>query len=109
MRLLYPVQELVPRSVLARASGRLPLPTSAIPASALAQLTPRTPSFSIPAAGTKVPVESLSRWAETAAMMISSPLTNEVSAALTALGDQLMTNGWLEAAHAWYVTVYLSI
>lgn len=48
-----------------------------------------------------VPLESLAKWAETAAMVISSPLTTETSAALTALGDQLLANDWVEAAHAW--------
>jgi COPII coat assembly protein SEC16 len=47
--------------------------------------------------------ETLSTWAETVAMIISSPLSPDNSAALTALGDQLLANHWVEAAHAWYV------
>lgn len=38
-------------------------------------------------------------------MMISSPLSSETSAALTALGDQLAANGWTEAAHSWYASL----
>lgn len=36
-------------------------------------------------------------------MMLSYPLTQEVSAALTALGDQLSAHQWIDAAHAWWV------
>lgn len=102
--IILAVQELVPRNILTKASSRLPIPAPTIPAPTLGQPTPRTPNFSIPVAGAKIPTESLAKWAEIVAMMISSPLTNDASAALTALGDQLLANGWLEAAHAWYVT-----
>jgi hypothetical protein len=43
----------------------------------------------------------LSRWAETAAMILTNPMTAESSAALTTLGDYLASNQWTEAAHAW--------
>jgi len=64
-------------------------------------VTPITPNFAAPSLPANIPVESLSKWAETAAMMFSSPLTPESSAALTALGDQLLSNQWIEAAHSW--------
>ncbi|KAJ3507874.1 hypothetical protein NLJ89_g6061 [Agrocybe chaxingu] len=50
-----------------------------------------------------IPPEALDKWAETVAMMISSPLTPETSSALTALGDQLLANNWVDAAHACYL------
>jgi len=100
----YSVQELAPVSLLQRTTRTVPLPAPAapIPAPVGSVTTPRTPQFPGPAQQ-GVPAESLSKWAETAAMMISSPLTAEVSAALTALGDQLLVNQMIEAAHAWYV------
>lgn len=100
--MFFLAQELVPRSSLAQGGNRLPVAASNISTPSLPQFTPRTPNFTIPIAGTKMPAECLSKWTESAAMMILSPLTNDASAALTALGDQLMTNGWLEAAHVWY-------
>ena len=57
------------------------------------------PAFQPSAASAAV----LSKWPQTLAMIISSPMTTELSAAVTALGDQLAANGWIEAAHAWYV------
>ncbi len=50
-----------------------------------------------------IPTEILSKWTETVAMMITSPLSMETSSALTTLGDQLAANKWVEAAHSWYV------
>lgn len=97
------VQELVPKSVLARVNGRLPIPAPTIPAPTIGQPTPRTPNFTLPAAGAKIPAESLSKWAETVAMLLVSPLTPDASATLTALGDQLLANGWLEAAHVCFL------
>jgi len=65
-------------------------------------MTPRTPNFtSVQPPSTTIPPESLAKWAEIAAMIISSPLITETSAALTALGDQLLANDCVEAAHAW--------
>jgi len=86
------VQELATPNLLQRGFGRL-LPPS---------ITPRTPNFApIQPPSSSVPLESLAKWAEIAAMVISSPMTTETSAALTALGDQLLANDWVEAAHAW--------
>lgn len=88
------VQELVPPNLLARPGAKIPAP-------AVSHLTPMTPNFAAPIATANVPEESLTKWNETLAMMYSSPLTPETSAAITALGDQLLSNGWVEAAHTW--------
>lgn len=63
-----------------------------------------TPNFPQSVQAAPIPPSILSKWTETAAMMISSPMTNETSSALTSLGDQLAANGWVEAAHCWYVS-----
>ncbi|KAG6850992.1 hypothetical protein H0H93_004479 [Arthromyces matolae] len=92
------VQELAPQNLLARATIR-PAGPQAAP-----HLTPRTPSFAVvPAQGPTIPPQALSRWAETAAMLLSSPLSPESSAALTALGDQLAANQIVAAAHVCYL------
>nr|GAT53207.1 copII vesicle coat protein [Mycena chlorophos] len=91
------VQEMVPQNLLARATGRLQLPSSS------SHKTPLTPNFAAPAVANTIPTESLATWAETAAMMLSSPMTTDTSSALTALGDQLLAHQWVEAAHACYL------
>lgn len=60
-----------------------------------------TPNFPQTVQTSPIPPSILAKWTETAAMMITSPLTSETSSALTALGDQLAANGWVEAAHCW--------
>ncbi|KAF8654092.1 hypothetical protein AX16_003625 [Volvariella volvacea WC 439] len=91
------VQELVPQNLLVRAAaGHLVPPANS-------QLTPRTPNFAAPTPSSNIPQESLARWAETAAMMISNPITPETSSALTALGDQLLAHQWTDAAHACFL------
>ncbi|CAA7271684.1 unnamed protein product [Cyclocybe aegerita] len=92
------VQELAPINFLPRATGLL-LPT--IPSGP--SVTPRTPNFAAIQPQPTIPPEALDKWAETVAMMISSPLTPEGSSALTALGDQLLANNWVDAAHACYL------
>ncbi|KAJ7235468.1 Sec23-binding domain of Sec16-domain-containing protein [Mycena haematopus] len=92
------VQELVPQNLLSRATGRLQQlqpPTS--------HMTPMTPNFAAPALANNIPAQSLAEWADTAAMMLSNPMTPDTSAALTALGDQLLSHQWVEAAHACYL------
>lgn len=87
------VQELVPQTVLSRTS-RSQLPVAS-------QMTPRTPNFVGLPVTAPIPTESIARWAEAVAMMLSSPLSQETSAALTGLGDQLVANQLFEAAHVW--------
>jgi COPII coat assembly protein SEC16 len=90
---LVPVQQLLSQNILSRTPGNLQVPT------VQNHITPSTPNF--PSTTVNVPVESLSLWFETAAMLLSSPMSSECSAALTALGDNLMSNQWTEAAHVW--------
>jgi hypothetical protein len=95
---IYPVQEFAPRTLLPRSVGVLqPLAPS------LSAVTPRTPNFATMQPVLNIPPEKLSKWAETVAMMISAPFTPspEVNGALVTLGDQLMANDWIEAAHVW--------
>ena len=66
-----------------------------------ASISPLSPNFPGATPSAVIPADVLSKWAETAAMIISNPMTPEASAALTALGDQLQANGWFEAAHVW--------
>ena len=97
----FAVQELAPPALLQRPAGILPtLPVSAA-------MTPRTPNFAALQPPLNIPLENLAKWAETVAMMISSPFTptSETSGALVALGDQLMANDWTEAAHVWFVVL----
>ena len=61
------------------------------------------PNFSLPAGSSHISEEALAKWADTLAMMYSSNMSPDVSAAITAFGDQLQLNGWVEAAHAWLV------
>ncbi|KAF7304925.1 Protein transport protein sec16 [Mycena kentingensis (nom. inval.)] len=90
------VQELVPQNLLSRATARLQVPSAP-------HKTPLTPNFAAPAAANNIPVGTLASWAETVAMMFSSPMTADTSAALTALGDQLLAHQWVEAAHVCYL------
>ncbi|THH33921.1 hypothetical protein EUX98_g247 [Antrodiella citrinella] len=68
-----------------------------------ASVTPLSPNFPHSNSGSAIPQEVLSKWSQTAAMIFSNPMTTEASSALTALGDQLSTNNWIEAAHVCYL------
>ena len=94
--MLLEVQQLLPPNQLSRTTGALQLPTPVIP-----HITPMSPNFPSPSVTANIPIESLSKWPETAAVMVCSPMVPDTSAALTALGDYLASNGWVEAAHAW--------
>ncbi|TFK29953.1 hypothetical protein FA15DRAFT_752087 [Coprinopsis marcescibilis] len=93
------VQELIPKQSLSK-------PNALIPPSASLTLqtgvTPRTPAFP-PSNFAAPPPDSLSKWREAIAMMIASPPNAEVFAALSALGDQLLSYNWTEAAHVCYL------
>jgi hypothetical protein len=69
----------------------------------LSAVTPLSPNFTSLQPVLNISPEKLSKWAETVAMMTSSPFTSspEMNGALVALGDQLMANNWIEAAHVW--------
>jgi hypothetical protein len=66
-------------------------------------LGPGPPHLAQPTPVAKVSSESLSKWAETAAMLLSNPATSDSTATLVALGDHLGNNEWTAAAHVWYV------
>lgn len=90
------VQEMVPPNLLAQAAVTgLPPPSSGA--------TPMAPNFSLPAGSSHISEEALAKWTDTLAMMYSSNMAPDVSAAITALGDQLQLNQWVEAAHACYL------
>lgn len=91
------VQELVPQNTPGRGMAKL----QTIPP--LAHLTPRTPNFQPPAPPANISPETLAKWAEIVAMMFSSTISTDTSSAITALGDQLLANHDVEAAHAWFV------
>jgi len=88
------VQALVPPTPLAKMGEKLQPP-------AFSHITPISPNFSSPV---PVPVDVLNKWPSTAAMLIPGPSVSESSAALLALGDCLLANNLVEAAHAWYVS-----
>ncbi|TFL07635.1 Sec23-binding domain of Sec16-domain-containing protein [Pterulicium gracile] len=90
------VQELVPQKLLSKAiANGLQIP--------LMSTTPGTPNFPSKATSASIPAETLSKWTDTAAMILSNPLGPEAAAALTSLGDHLSANGWTEAAHTCYL------
>lgn len=70
--------------------------------------TPLSASFPPTLPPLQLPKDILAKWKETAGMILSGTLTNESSSALTALGDQLVANSWIEAAHVWYVVIFIS-
>jgi COPII coat assembly protein SEC16 len=72
-----------------------------VPTPAISHISPMSPNFPSPSITANIPIESLAKWPETAAVMVSSPMVPDTSAALTALGDYMVSNGWVEAAHAW--------
>lgn len=92
------VQELIPTSLLARTTATLQVPTSAV-----VHTTPMSPSFPSPAMAAQIPPNALSKWPELVASMVSSPLSPEWSATLTALGDYLVSHQQVEAAHVCYL------
>ncbi|KAG0707732.1 Sec23-binding domain of Sec16-domain-containing protein [Suillus ampliporus] len=92
------VQELIPTNLLARTTGTLQ-----VPAPAVAHTTPMSPSFPSPAMAAQIPASALTKWPELVAAVISSPLSPEWSATLTALGDYLVSHQQVEAAHACYL------
>lgn len=98
------VQELVPKQTLSRPGGGLMPPTSLGPGPVGPGLTPRTPGFPVATLNLPAP-ESLSKWRDTIAMMLPSttPSAPDTFLTLTALGDQLATYSWVEAAHVCYL------
>lgn len=79
-----------------------------VPAPMLSHITPTSPNFPSTAAVPQIPVESLSKWPEIAASIVSSPLNPEYSATLSTLGDCLASHDLVEGAHVWYIELVLS-
>ncbi|TCD71886.1 hypothetical protein EIP91_000018 [Steccherinum ochraceum] len=92
------VQQLAPQKLLIDNVSGLQVPP--IPHGSV---TPLSPNFAQNAPSAVISPEILSKWVETAAMIVSNPMTTETSSALTALGDQLLANHWIEAAHVCYL------
>jgi hypothetical protein len=95
------VQELLPQNTLSRPASNLQVHGPQLSSFQANGPTPLSPNFPISTVAANVSPESLSRWTETTAMMLSNPVTTESSNALTALGDCLAANQWTEAAHVW--------
>lgn len=97
----------LPSSVVQELASPKPLaPTSSslqVTLPSTSSVTPVSASFSGSTEPMNVSPDVLAKWADTVAMIYSSPLTYETSSALTSLGDQLAASLWYEAAHAWYV------
>ncbi|TFY71190.1 hypothetical protein EVG20_g1803 [Dentipellis fragilis] len=90
------VHELIPVKSLQKAPDTLQVPQAP-------HITPLSPNFPAPSVTTAIPSESLSKWCETAAMIMSGPSQAESTSALMALGDCLLANQWIEAAHSCYL------
>ncbi|KAL5511852.1 hypothetical protein ACEPAH_5070 [Sanghuangporus vaninii] len=66
-------------------------------------MTPLSPNFPSPSQATSISPEILSKWPEHAIMLFSGQMGAESSSALTTLGDYLISNDWVEAAHCCYL------
>ena len=69
------------------------------------QPTPVSPNFPNTMPAVPLPADALSNWQEYAATLYSGQMGADSSAALTALGDCLLHNDAVEAAHCWFVLV----
>ncbi|GAB1517947.1 hypothetical protein RhiTH_001003 [Rhizoctonia solani] len=90
------IQELLPPKNLARTDANS-LMAPMIP---MAHATPISPNFPQPVLTSSVPTPALLQWNEIAATIISNQADPQ---ALTALGDYLVSNKWVEAAHVCYL------
>ncbi|EPT06159.1 hypothetical protein FOMPIDRAFT_1110601 [Fomitopsis schrenkii] len=95
-----------PASIQELASPKPLVPTSSslqVTLPSTSSVTPVSASFSGSTEPMNIAPDVLAKWADTVAMIYSSPLTFETSSALTSLGDQLAASHWYEAAHACYL------
>lgn len=92
------IQELVPINLLSRAPASLQAPAPHLP-----HTTPMSPNFPSTAAAAQVPSESLLKWPEIVASALTNVSNPEWSAAITALGDYLLSHQQVEAAHVCYM------
>ncbi|KAI6150749.1 Sec23-binding domain of Sec16-domain-containing protein [Pisolithus tinctorius] len=92
------IQELVPTNLLSRATTGLQVPAPHLP-----HITPMSPNFPSAVAAAQVPTESLLKWPEIVASVLANASNPEWSAAITALGDYLLSHQQVEAAHVCYM------
>lgn len=92
------IQELVPINLLSRAPSSLQVPAPHLP-----HVTPMSPNFPSAVAAAQVPSESLLKWPEIVASALTNVSNPEWSAAITALGDHLLSHQQVEAAHVCYM------
>ncbi|KIP09567.1 hypothetical protein PHLGIDRAFT_102512, partial [Phlebiopsis gigantea 11061_1 CR5-6] len=92
------VQELLPPRPLASLQSLQVLATATS-----GTVTPMSASFPPTLPPLQLPKNVLAKWKETAGMILSGVMSTESSSALTAFGDQLVANGWVEAGHVCYL------
>lgn len=97
----------MPPRHFAQAQLALPTPRLLGPSSIPRANTPISPNFPGATIPLKLPGNVLTKWLETAAMIVANRTAGD-SAALTALGDTLASNGWIDAAHIWSVRSFVS-
>ncbi|KAJ1309534.1 hypothetical protein OPQ81_006307 [Rhizoctonia solani] len=90
------IQELLPPKNLSRTDAGSLMP----PAMPMVHATPISPNFPQPVLTSSVPTPALLQWNEIAATIVSNQGDPQ---ALTALGDYLVSNKWVEAAHVCYL------
>ncbi|CAE6525396.1 unnamed protein product [Rhizoctonia solani] len=90
------IQELLPPKNLSRTDANSLMP----PVVPMIHATPISPNFPQPVLTSSVPAPALLQWNEIAATIVSNQADPQ---ALTALGDYLVSNKWVEAAHACYL------
>ncbi len=90
------VQEISSPKSLAKSSESLQPPLPSL------MTTPISPNFHKLSPTSAVSPEALAKWPETAATIVSNSNSGDHAPTLTALGDFLVANGWIEAAHVWY-------
>lgn len=69
--------------------------------------TPISAGFVNSALTQDAPEAILEQWQETAAMIVANRFLGDSPAmTLSALGDTLLANDWIDAAHVWYVFTF---
>jgi hypothetical protein len=71
------------------------------PPTPMNHMTPLSPNFPTPAQASNIPTDVLRQWRDYAVMLFSGQMGADSSSSLTTLGDYLLANDWVEAAHCW--------
>ena len=95
------VQEISPPKSLTKSIESLQPPLPSLMA------TPVSPGFPKTLPTSAVAPEVLAKWPEIAATIVSNSNSGDHASALSALGDFLAADGWIEAAHVWYDTILM--